>query len=367
MNTKPPGRDERPTLSRRRFLAPLAFAPLWGRAALLASAPATAPDAEIRVSQLSSLRTLLTPNQEFFVRNHFTVPQLPQASKLRVAGQVRSPFEIACAELARQPTRTLTVTLECAGNGVGSGGVSTAMWEGVPLATLLKRAGLGSGVKHVRLVGADQGIEESQAPISFTRSIPIEKAWHPDTLVAFRMNGAPLPAEHGYPWRAIVPGWYGMDSVKWLVGIEALERADASHFMTHRYVATRLETIGSEQSTVTRMRVKSLIVEPREGAVVAPGLVTIRGTAWAGENRVVQVEVSTDGGENWVTAALDQDVRPYAWVLWSYPWEARAPGVYVIMARATDDQGNVQPGCRDNLRMDSYEMNWYQSVRCEVR
>jgi DMSO/TMAO reductase YedYZ molybdopterin-dependent catalytic subunit len=313
------------------------------------------------------LRSLLTPNQEFFVRNHFAAPRLPEASKLRVAGRVRSPFEITYAELSRQAIRTLTVTLECAGNGVGSGGVSTATWEGVPLATLLKRAGLGSGVKHVRLVGADRGIEGSQTRIPFARSIPLEKALHPDTLVAFRMNGAPLPAEHGYPWRAIVPGWYGMDSVKWLEEIEALERADASYFVTHRYVAIRLETIGSAQSPVTQMRVKSLIVEPREGAIATPGLVTIRGAAWAGENRVTQAEVSTDGGKSWAAAALDKDVRPYSWVMWNYPWEVRTPGVYVVVVRATDDQGNTQPATRDNLRVDSYELNWYQSVRCEIR
>src|SRR5207249_1230031 len=150
--------------------------------------------------------------------------------------------------------------LECAGNAVGSGGVSTATWKGVSLGTLLEEAGIGPGVRYIQLVGADRGTEHSShAPISFARSIPLAKAMHPDTLLALRMNGATLPVEHGYPLRAIVPGWYGMDSVKWLVHIEALDHEDESFFMTQRYMAVRLQTVGSQQDPLTRMRVKSQI------------------------------------------------------------------------------------------------------------
>ena len=360
--------DDAPyTLSRRSFLAPLAFASFSSTAALQVPAGTPAADAEIRETPFSSFQTLVTPSQEFFVRNHFSAPKLAQTSKLRVFGRVRAPFEISYAELARAETRTLTVTLECAGSGLG--GVSTAVWVGVPLTTLVKRAGLDAGVKYIRLIGADRGVEESggAAPIRFARSIPIEKALHSDTIVAFSMNGAALPVKHGYPARAVVPGWYGMDSVKWLAGIEALDHADTGYFMTQHYVAIRLGTVGSDRRPVTRMRVKSLIVDPLEGAVVARGVVAIRGTAWAGENRIAQVEVSTDGGENWALATLDKDVRPYTWVPWSFAWEAQTPGAYVIQARATDGQGNVQPPARDNLRVDSYELKWYHSVRCVVR
>ncbi|HUJ22284.1 MAG TPA: molybdopterin-dependent oxidoreductase, partial [Bryobacteraceae bacterium] len=164
--------------SRRMFFAPFVLASLWRRAHLLAlGAAERPPDAGSREAKFSSFRTLLTPNAEFFVRNHFPPPRLSQSSKLRVAGRVRSPFDIAYDEIARLPTRALTVTLECAGSALG--GVSTATWEGVPLMALLHQAGLGSGVKHIRLVGADQGIEESQPPMPFARSIPIEKALHP--------------------------------------------------------------------------------------------------------------------------------------------------------------------------------------------
>ncbi len=366
---RPPQNGIRQRMIRREFLSSVALAPLWRPAALLASTFEQVGDPQIKVFGFSALQTLLTPNEGFYIRNHFAVPRLsPPEWKLHVDGRVRSPFEISYADILRQPSRTLTVTLECAGNGVGSAGVSTATWTGISLASLLKMAGLTAGVRHVRLVGADRGTEGSpNIPLAFARSIPLEKALHPDTLLAFQMNGAPLPAAHGYPVRAIVPGWYGMDSVKWLVRIEALDHEDASFFMTQRYVSMRLQVVGSEQSPVTRMRVKSLITQPRGGDILVPRLYTIRGVAWAGENKVAQVEVSTDGGENWVAATLDQDVRPYTWVLWSYPWEVRAPGVYEIVARATDDQGNVQAGCPDALRVDSYEMNWYHSVRCEVR
>src|SRR5439155_22315555 len=140
------------------------------------------------------------------------------------------------SSLLREASRTLTVTLECAGNAVGGGAVGTARWTGVPLERLLRRAGLSSRVKHVRLVGADRGVEDpGRAPVFYMRSLPAEKALHPDTLLAYQMNGGPLPVEHGFPLRAVVPGWYAMDSVKWLVHIRALDHEDRSIFMTERY------------------------------------------------------------------------------------------------------------------------------------
>jgi sulfite oxidase len=352
-----------PAWSRRTFLAPLVLAPLWGHAPLLAAERTV--DAGSREAKLSSFRTLLTPNEEFFVRNHFTPPRLSEIFNLRVGGSVRSPFEMTYAEIARLPTRRLTATIECAGSGLG--GVSTAAWEGVPLAMLLERAGLGSGVQYIRMVGADQGAEDLQPPMQFARSIPVEKALHPDTIVAFRMNGAALSAEHGYPCRAIVPGWYGMDSVKWLTRIEALDHPDTDFFMTQRYVAIRRAAVGSDRRPVERMLVKSLISEPLSDAVIAPGQVTIRGVAWAGENRIAQAQISTDAGRSWSAATVDKEAGPYTWVLWSYAWNAQTPGTYVIVARATDDRGNSQPFTRDSLRVDQYELNGCHSVRCEVR
>jgi sulfite oxidase len=353
-----------PSFTRRGLLAPLALPFLWSKSRLVPRL--AAQNAAITPTRFSSPQTLLTPTDEFFVRNHFSVPKLPSSSTLRISGLVHSPFEIRPADLARQPAHTVTVTTECAGNAVG--GVSTADWDGVPLATLLKRAGLNSKVKFIRLVGADRGNVESETSIPFARSIPLEKALHPDTVVAFRMNRGAIPLEHGHPLRVIIPGWYGMDSVKWLTGIEALDHADTGYFMTHTYIATRLQTVvGSDQWPVRQMRVKSLVIEPHDGASVAPGPLTIRGVAWAGENRIAQVEITIDGGKRWTPVILGADVRPYTWVLWSYPWEAQTRGVYTMSVRATDDRGNVQPAARDNLRIDNYELNWYHTIHCEVR
>jgi DMSO/TMAO reductase YedYZ molybdopterin-dependent catalytic subunit len=355
--------------NRREFLAsPLALAVATWPAGLRALRPEQSGDPLIRTIDFSSLRTLLTPNDEFFLRNHFVVPPLSLTGwKLRVTGRVRVPLELRYADILARPQHHGTITLECAGNGVGSGGISTATWAGVSLGALLMESGLSSRARYVRLVGADRGIEgSSNVPVAFARSIPVEKAMHPDTLLAFRMNGARLPAEHGYPLRAVIPGWYGMDSVKWLIGIEVLERDDESFYMTQRYMAVRLQAVGSEQCPITRMRVKSQIAQPRQGEFLAQGTHLIRGAAWAGENRVAKVEVSTNGGKDWNPASLDKESRPYAWVLWNYPWDVQMPGAYTIAVRATDDRGTMQPSVRDSHRFDSYEENWYHSVHCEV-
>jgi len=356
-------------IKRRRFLSTLALVPLWRTTAARALQAGQPSDAKFQESDLSSLRTRLTSNELFFIRNHFAPPQVALSGwKLRVSGRVRTPLEITYEELLRKPSRTLTVTLECAGNGVGSGGVGNATWTGVPLKAVLAQAGMSSGAKEVRLVGADQGAENPADPrVRFARSIPVAKAMHPDTLLAYQMNGVPLPAEHGYPLRAIIPGWYGMDSVKWLTGMEVLDHPDTSYFMTRRYNATRLGVVGSDQRPVTRVLIKSLITQPREKEILKVGFNTIEGAAWAAENRVARVEVSTNEGKNWTTASLNWDSQPYSWVFWTYSWGVGAPGTYTVTARAVDDEGNVQPSARDSLRMDSYELNSYHSVRCEVR
>jgi DMSO/TMAO reductase YedYZ molybdopterin-dependent catalytic subunit len=355
-------------MNRRQFLSALSAAPLRPGTRQSVFGQSSPHDAEIRGFDFSSLAGPLTPNDQFYVRDHFAAPHLTQQGwKVEILGHVRTTFTVTHAEVLRLPARDLTVTVECAGNGVGEGGVSTATWTGIALKQLLERAGLLPDVKYVRLRGADHGnVGSFSAATPYARSIPLEKALHPDTLLAYRMNGSPLPQEHGYPVRAIIPGWYGMDSVKWLVQIEALTRSDASYFMTEAYLATRLRTIGSEQEPITRMRVKSQIARPRDGEVIPRGTYQIRGAAWAGENKVAKVEVSTDGGGTWAAASLQAEARPCAWTLWEYRWDAETPGAYTIVVRASDDRGVTQPSSRDSLRLDSYEQNSYHSVRCRV-
>jgi len=184
--SRPEDREDTPKVSRRRFLSPLVLATLWGRAGLASQNAGQPGDALLKVTDLAALQSFLTENENFYIRNHFATSRLSLPKwRLSVTGQVGSSRVVSYAELLRQPARSLTVTLECAGNGVGSGGVSTATWTGIPLVTLLEQAGLSRAVKYIRLVGADSGVESpSPLPLAFARSIPLEKALHPDTLLA---------------------------------------------------------------------------------------------------------------------------------------------------------------------------------------
>lgn len=335
---------------------------------LLGANPGQNTDLEGADMDVSSAQSLITPNQRFFIRNHFKTPLVRAGDwRLALSGRFRNRLEIAYQEFLKLPKRNITVTVECAGNGVGGAAISTATWTGFPLRELLNQAGLEPGVRFLRLIGRDQGTGETAGEqIAFARSIPIDKALHPDTILAFEMNGAPLPNEHGFPLRAIVPGWYGMDSVKWLMSIEALGSQDLSHFMTERYVATRLLAVGTERRPLSQMRVKSRIASPREGERLPLQAYVIQGAAWAGETEVSQVEVATDGGQIWARARLEAPPQPYCWVSWKYVWTPLRPGKYTVVARATDARGNRQPHTKDPLRFDQYENDWYHSVRCEV-
>jgi DMSO/TMAO reductase YedYZ molybdopterin-dependent catalytic subunit len=271
-------------------------------------------------------------------------------------------------DILQQPRRNLAVTVECAGNEVGGGAVSTANWTGISLSAVLNEANLQPGGRFVRLIGADQGVADARLKrqLPYGRSIPLDKALHKDTILAFEMNGAPLAAEHGYPLRAVVPGRYGMDAVKWIVAIEVLDQSDRSYFMTERYVTARLLAAGVERTPVTRMLVKSQITSPREGETLPFGPYTIRGAAWAGEDRISTVEVSCDAGKNWMSARLEKQHQPYTWVLWQCPWKPPGPGDHTIVVRAADAEGRTQPSERDRLRFDQYENNWYHAVHCKV-
>ncbi|WP_224240560.1 sulfite oxidase [Hyalangium gracile] len=290
-----------------------------------------------------------TPTASFYVRSNHPQPELPAAThRITVGGAVETAFTLGLAELSRGTLRTLTATLECAGNGRTSmtplpegepwmqGALGTAVWKGVPLAEVLGRARLRSDVVEVLVEGAD-----GQGSKRFARSLPLSKALHPDTLLALEMNGAPLTRAHGAPVRLLVPGWYGMASVKWVSRIEALTRPFEGYYQRERYIYDMAN--GQAAEPVTRMRVKSLITSPEEGERVAPGRVVVQGMAWSGERRVVQVEVAVDGGESWKPATLLETPRPSAWVRWAFTWEDATAGRHTLRARATDEAGETQP------------------------
>ena len=304
--------------------------------------------------------TWLTPAEHFFVRNHMHEPSTLDASdwKLSVGGEVEKPFTISLAELAKLESHSVVNTLECAGNGRAfqnpkvpgvqwqKGAVSTGRFTGPRLRSLLQRAGVKGMGKHVMFRGLDE-VPGKVPP--FVRSIPIAKAMDPDTLVSTHLNGAPLPKHNGFPARAMVPGWIGAASCKWLTEIKVLDKEFEGNFMSPGYRMPNLqvkpgETVKPEDThPVTALNVKSLISTPLDGSTLRSRAVIIQGVAWAGEADIERVDVSADGGDTWQAAELGKDKAPYAWRLFSFKWKAAKPGDYTILSRATDSQGRVQP------------------------
>lgn len=341
--SKWPGDGGRLRLSRRVLLAS-AFAPLL-----------RGQKAEVSEFDFSLLDERLTPTDLFFVREHFPAPRVSApAWKLAVRGAVSAPFEISHDELLALPRQSLDATIECAENPVGGGLASTARWEGPSLAALLARAKPDPAARFIRLRGADT---------EYARSISLAKALHADTLIAHHMNGEPLPPAHGHPARAIVPGWYGMDSVKWLQTIEVLTEPDDSPFMARAYL--RQPRSGGPEA-ITAMKVKSAFSRPLNGAILTGRSFIVRGAAWAGEKRVRRVEVSMNGRRSWAAARLEGATQPYTWIFWSYAWKIPGPGDYELSVRAADAAGLEQPLERSTDRLDDYEQNSYQTVRITV-
>lgn len=310
------------------------------------------------------LNTWLTPVPHFFVRNHMHEPSELNASdhnaeawRLTVGGEVEKPLRLTFAELSTLGFHRVVNTLECAGNGRslhrpqvpgiqwGKGAVGTARFSGPRLREVLHRAGVKSTGKHVMFRGLDE-VPGKVPP--FIRSIPIEKALDPDTLIATQMNGASLTKHHGFPARALVPGWIGAASCKWLTEIKILESEFVGNFMSAGYwfpnqpVKPGDAVKPEDTHPLTGLSVKSVISGPLDGASLKGGRVAIHGAAWAGEADIAKVEVSTDGGASWNPATLGHDQAHYAWRLWNYEWKAKS-GDYTLLSRATDSQGRAQP------------------------
>jgi len=311
---------------------------------------------ELSSFDLSLLDQPATPNDLFFVHDHFPAPDVTSAGwMLTIGGAVGAPLEIAFNDLAARPRKALGVTLECAENPAGGGLVSHAEWSGVSLASILQEARPAAEARAIRLGGAD----------GFSRVVPLAKAMGSDPLLALAMNGEKLPVNHGFPLRAIIPGWYGMDSVKWLRSIHVLAGEPPSQDYARE--VRSLLTGRQRGDAVTAMNVKSTFSRPVDGATLFGRRFTLRGAAWAGENRVRRVEVSVDGGRSWQAARLESESKPYAWVCWSYEWTIARPGLYELAVTATDDQGRQQPAERPSNRVDDYEWNQRQVIQVTVK
>ncbi len=296
-----------------------------------------------------------TPAERFYIRSNFPFPPgTGEDQPLRLGGAVRQAREWTVGALLERVQRSLVVTTECASNGRTGfaptpegepwrwSAVSTAEWTGVPLVELLEEADVDPEAVEILFTGRDRGAAgDASGPIHFQRSLPLEKARDPDTLVALAMNGAPIPLEHGAPLRLIVPGWYGMASVKWLESIEAITQPFRGHFQHARY---RYEYADGSSAPVTVMRPRAIITDPVNNARLPAGTVRIRGWAWSGQGPIDAVEVAVGGGDDvWQPARVEVPSSRHAWHRWTFDWIPSGPGLHILRCRATDASGDRQP------------------------
>ncbi len=373
-------------LSRRDFLAGVAGASALATTAgevLAQAAPATAPGTmsndDIKAEKVPAMewhsdRPItgslpahehdfdVTPNHRMFVRNNLMTPLIDiNSHRLTVKGLVDKELTFSVFELAKEfKTVALQGMLECAGSGrsayqpkasgtpwLPTGGMGCPEWGGVRLRDVLQAAGLKPGAAHVAGQGGDPGAIATAAPV--IRSIPMKKAMDEDTLIAWSMNGAPLPFVHGYPLRLVAPGWVGSASTKWLHTLTVLDAPFKGTYMDSSYrVPKNAVEPGSKMPadavSTEAWPIKSIITSPAPNATFKAGAtVTVRGRAWVGEGSVDRVEISTDEGKTWRNAQLAKSTGRYAWRTFTYEHKADAPGYMTFLARAWDDRGNAQP------------------------
>jgi len=376
-------------VSRRKFFV------LAGGGALLAQdrGPGSAnPDMIVRSTRpedlemgLAGFSDYITPADHFFVRTHVYVPNVNLSEwKLKVEGAVETPLTLSLDDLRKLPAAEMIAVTECAGNGrtffnppvAGTqwavGAVGNARWRGARLADVLKRSGMKASGVEVLFDGADDPLGKMA---DFRRSITVKKALDPNTLLAYEMNGQPIPMKHGFPLRVIPPGWASDSWVKWVTSITVLDKPWDGFWMKNAYrkpdhpVAPGTTLTPEQMVPVTSLNVKSVIAAPLDGAVVAPGTaVTIRGVAWSGDlGPVTSVDVSTDAGRSWKAAALHRDQRTqFGWRQWEFAWTPDREQYYTIMARARDAAGTVQPLAQE-WNQSGYGWNVVPRIGVDVR
>jgi sulfite oxidase len=294
---------------------------------------------------------------------------------------VNSPVALSLDEIKKLPATTITATLECAGNGRGfftpapagvqweKGAVGTARFTGTRMSEILKKAGVRASALNVEMHAADRPPGTMPA---FVRQVPMAKAMHADTIIAWDMNGQPIPLVHGAPLRAIIPGWEGAYSVKWLNALNLLAKDSDSFWVAtgyrypNRRVAPGAAVDAKDMVPLTGMVVKSLITSPADGASMATGKVPVRGFAWAGENDITRVDVSIDNGATWQPARLTGEQARFTWRRFEFEFAATKPQSYLILSRAADSKGNMQPAV-SQWNPSGYLWNQYDSVRIEVK
>jgi len=314
-----------------------------------------------------ALQNQIVPNDLFYIRNHWQdSPEIDVNSyRLKVDGEVERTLSLSYEDLKALPQRRFQATFECCGNSPvpeyytkalrissvmeqikGHGIMGNAEWAGVSLCDVLKKAGVKPSAVEVVFEGADHGPDEvvaDPAEVTYERSLPMAKALHPDTLLAYEMNGVPLPKDHGYPLRLMVAGWYGMNSVKWVVGIHVLDHEFKGFYMTERYMTMNEPGSPIPYRYYTKLQVKSIITSPLPGEIVSASGYTLAGVAWTGEEELAKLEISTDGGKTWGQVDKVNPRVDYSWYRWEHYWKPRSTGKHIIMCRATNNKGDTQP------------------------
>jgi sulfane dehydrogenase subunit SoxC len=308
---------------------------------------------------LEALRYPVTPVGLHYLLIHYDIPAVDAATwRLQMDGAVRQPLTLTLDDLRARPAITRPVTMECAGNGRARlapraisqpwllEAVGTAEWTGTPLWPLLDEAGIADAALEVVFTGLDRGVE-GDVEQRYARSLPLAEARREEVLLAWGVNGQPLPPQHGFPLRLLVPGWYGMTSVKWLDRITAVNEPFDGYQQVRSY---RYRNHPDEPGEpVSRIVPRSLLVPPgipdflTRQRMLEPGPCLLEGRAWSGWGPIVAVEVSVDGGRTFQAAEVADPPAPYAWQAWSFRWDAPTPGDYELCCRATDATGRKQP------------------------
>lgn len=311
-------------------------------------------DPLIVLSDLRSTGQLYTPERDFYVRDHYQIPGDVDNVSLEIAGEVERRRLITPSDLASSARHQLTSVLECAGNPVNAVGLaSNGLWTGWSLADVLLQARPKKSGAFLHLFGWD----------GYARSVPIRRAYEGGLLVS-TLDKQPLRPQHGSPWRALFPGWYGMDSVKWLkrIVVSSVPLTAKSDDYMEMFKTPSGKT---QLRPLPRVQVKSLIVSPTDGSALHQGRIGVRGVAWSGEGEIIRVQVSGDNGARWQDALVRADSR-YGWALWRCELTLAKRGAIDLVCRATDARRNVQPSRRDPKRIDGYAENYYHRIRCVV-
>jgi len=328
------------------------------------SIEAQADNPRVKSFDLRRLDSSITPAADFFAFHQTQTVYVDAAAwRLRIGGLVKRPAEFSLQDLMnRTDRRDLAVTVECSGNSgnpkIMNGLVSNAVWTGVGLAAILKECGVEPTAREAVFLGMDSEQEKkweagnASYPSPHGRSIFVQDALLPDSLLAFAMNGAPLPPEHGFPLRLILPGWYGVANVKWLTRIEIIDRRYEGRHMARNYQSLRAvkspeETLWLDTS-ISRNNLKSVVARATRRRAGERFEYKITGAAWGGPARINSIEVQVDGG-SWRPATIGQRSGDSAWLLWSFDWKDAAPGVHTLVSRATNALGEIQP-TREELR-----------------